>query len=506
MPQVNIHDELIERLASFSRDPYQFVLWAFPWGEERTELAKFKGPEIWQERLLKRIRDGLLTPYEAIQEAVASGHGIGKSALVSWIILWALSTYEDTRGVVTANTETQLKTKTWVELNKWFRLFIARDLFDIAATKISAKDPDHADTWRIDIVPWSERSTEAFAGLHNKGKRILVVYDEASAIPDIIWETTEGALTDSETQIIWLVCGNPTRNQGRFKACFGKFGGRWGQTQVDAREVSITNKSQIQKWVADYGEDSDFVRVRVRGIFPRAGSMEFISHELAREAAQRDVDVHIFDPFIIGVDVARFGDDQSVIYFRKGRDGRSIPPLRFQGVDTMMLAGRISEVYNEYRADAVFVDGGGVGGGVVDRLRQLHVPVFDVQFGSKADRANVDDATKYANKRAEMWGYLRLWLKGGAIIDDPDLVAQIATPHYGFNQNNEIQLERKEDIKKRLGNTGTWNSPDIADALALTFAYPVTPNLNAGFEFAAKLRGNIVQTEYDPIAREYIAA
>src|SRR5690606_38633063 len=112
-------------------------------------------------------------------------------------------------------------------------------------------------------VPWSERNTEAFAGLHNAGKRIIVIFDEASAIPDIIWETTEGALTDVDTEILWFVFGNPTRNTGRFRDCFdgGKFAHRWRQQKVDSRQVQRTNKKEIEDWIADYGLDSDFVRV-----------------------------------------------------------------------------------------------------------------------------------------------------------------------------------------------------------------------------------------------------
>src|SRR5262249_22038446 len=157
----------------------------FPWGEVDGPLEHDKGPEPWQAEILNLVRDGLPLG-RAVQLATASGHGVGKSALVSWLILWAISTFPDTRGVVTANTETQLKTKTWAELGKWFHMFIGKEYFDLTATAIFCKDPAHERTWRIDMVPWSERNTEAFAGLHNKGRRIVVVFDEASAIPDII--------------------------------------------------------------------------------------------------------------------------------------------------------------------------------------------------------------------------------------------------------------------------------------------------------------------------------
>ncbi|MGI4798435.1 MAG: hypothetical protein ACRYF2_04065 [Janthinobacterium lividum] len=198
-------------------------------------------------------------------------------------------------------------------------------------------DPERVRTWRIDAVAWSERNVEAFAGLHNQGKRILVVFDEASAIPDVIFETTEGALTDRDTQIVWAAFGNPTRNSGRFTECFGRFKHRWNTRQVDSRTVAITNKQQIAEWIADHGEDSDFVRVRVRGVFPRAGSLQFIGTEMAEAAAAstREPEALLTDALVIGVDVARFGDDQSVIFFRKGRDARSIPPICLRNIDTM---------------------------------------------------------------------------------------------------------------------------------------------------------------------------
>lgn len=466
---------LLDWLSACELDPVKFADEGFPWGEEGTELAEAQGLEPWQRELLCYIRDrlieGSMTIFEAIQTAVTSGHGIGKSAIVAIIILWAIATKADTRGVITANTETQLKTKTWAELGKWYRLFIGRELFKFTATAIFSADPDHERTWRVDMVPWSERNTEAFAGLHNKNLRVLLVMDEASAIPDMIWEVAEGALTDANTQIIWCVFGNPTQAKGRFRECFpgGKFAARWWPKKVDSRTVSLTNKALFEKWVADYGEDSDFVRVRVRGEFPRVGSMQFIGAELPSEAARREVDVHLHDPLVLGVDVARFGDDESVIYIRKGRDGRSIAPVVLRSTDTMTLAGRVAQLYSELRADAVFVDGGGVGGGVVDRLRQLQVPTWDIQFGAKSDSTwAVGEDIRYANKRAEIWGAMRGWLKGGAIPDDKELVEQLTGPQYGYNVRNEIQLEQKADMKKR-----GLSSPDRADALALTFAYPV---------------------------------
>jgi len=489
--QVNNEDEILADLASFTRDPLGFVRYAFPWGEG--ELRGCAGPEPWQEKFLRDLAG--VSPDKALLEATASGHGVGKSALVAWIILWAISTCSDTRGVVTANTETQLKTKTWAELAKWYRLFIGREFFKLEATSIFSRDPDHIKTWRIDMVPWSEHNTEAFAGLHNQGRRILVLFDEASAIPEPIWETTQGALTDANTEIIWAVFGNPTRNDTRFKKCFpgGQFAHRWRSRTVDSRDVSFTDKSEIQRWITDYGVDHDFVRVRVLGAFPRVGTVQFIDSDSVAAAAMREAQSFAHDPLILGVDVARFGDDESVIYQRRGRDGRSLSPLRFRGLDTMQLASRIAELHGSTRADAIFVDGGGVGGGVVDRCRQLGVPVLEVQFGAKPDRADFTiDPSKYANKRAEIWGLMREWIKVGAIPDDTEFAAQLTATQYGFNARDEIQLESKADMKKRGAS-----SPDIADALALTFAWPVLPR-----ELERDRNFKPVEFEYDPFAAE----
>lgn len=493
--------EFISWLAACSADPEAFVLGAFPWGEPGTRLEHFRGPEAWQLRILRAVRDGLPLG-SAIRLATTSGHGVGKSACVSWLILWAISTKPDTRGVITANTETQLKTKTWSELGKWYHMCLAKHLFKLSATAIYSADPDHERIWRIDQIPWSERNTEAFAGLHNQGRRIVVIFDEASAIPDVIWETTEGALTDSNTQILWAVFGNPTRNSGRFRECFPgqRHAKSWQTFKVDSREVTFTNKDQITRWLDAYGEDSDFSRIRVKGEFPRTGEMEFISAEDVASACTAEAIASAFDPLVLGVDVARYGDNESVIYIRKGRDGRTHPPIRMRGLDVPTVAARVAETFHTLAADAVFVDGGGVGGGVVDCLRHLHVPVFDINFGSKPSGigfATGDEGTRYANKRAEMWGSMRAWLRGGAIPDLAELRAQLVGPTYTINLQNSILLERKEDMAKR-----GLESPDIADALALTFAYPVAGKLPLdGFDAAS-----LIKSEYDPWSPERLVA
>lgn len=492
---------LIQWLAACKNDPYAFVMGAFRWGEEG-DLKAFAGPEEWQKDILEAIKIGLLTPNEAIQLATASGHGIGKSALVSWIILWGFTTYPDTIGVVTANTETQLKTKTWAELGRWYNRFIGKELFYLTATALLSVDKSRERTWRLDQVPWSEKNTEAFAGLHNKGKRLLLIMDEGSAIPDLIYEVSEGALTDANTEILWLVFGNPTRNIGRFKDCFDplRHGKYWKSRQIDSRSVSLTNKSQIAKWIEAYGEDSDFVRVRVKGQFPRMGEMEFISAADIDAAMSREAEPQATDPLALGVDVARYGANESVLWFRKGRDAKTIPPQSYRGVNTVELASKVSQAFFTFHVDGIFIDGGGVGGGVVDNVRNLQLFCFDVQFGASPDISGLDTGNSgeaYANKRAEMWGALRAWLRVGSLPYDPDLRAQLLAPHYGLNSKGKIQLETKEDMMRR-----GVPSPDKADALALTFAYPLAPH-----DLAGGLRPKPqVEMDYDPFAPDRMVA
>lgn len=501
-------EDLVNWLASVADDPYAFVMGAFPWGEPDTVLADYpEGPDEWSCWLFEQIRLGLLSPDEAIQLAIASGHGIGKSATVSWVILWGFTTFPDCRGVVTANTETQLKTKTWAELGKWFNLcFFARDHFTLNATSLISKDPSRERTWRIDMIPWSEKNTEAFAGLHNKGKRLLLIMDEASAIPDVIHEVAEGALTDADTQIIWLMCGNPTRNSGRFKEAFigGKHAEFWTSRQIDSRSVRVTNKSRFEKWIKVYGLDSDFVRIRVLGQFPRVGEMEFFSaFEIdGAMSPDREVFTDAFTPLALGVDVARYGANNSVIFPRKGRDARSIPRKVYNGISTVELANRVHDTFNELRPDGIFIDEGGVGGGVVDNCRAQRLHVIGVQFGGKdliTDASMANPGEKYANMRAAMHGAVRAWLPIGQLPFDPDLRTAMLAIRYTLNKKDEIVLTSKEDLLE--DNPGLVL--DDLDALCLTFGGPLARNAFAGGDHP---QAPMVETEWDPYAPERMLA
>lgn len=471
LEQVNAH--LAQEFAHFIDNPLGFVYFAFRWNVG--DLRGFHGPDVWQIDFLKEIGRQVkergfngVDPVKAIQMATASGHGIGKSALTAWLILWIMCTRPFAKGVVTANTAAQLETKTWAELAKWKKRCIAGHWFNISTGRGNMKltHKEWPESWRCDAQTCREENSEAFAGLHAANSTPFYIFDEGSAVPDKIYEVAEGGLTDGEP--MFFVFGNPTRNNGRFFEMFHRLRHRWTTFQIDSRQAALTNKEKIQEWLEDWGEDSDFFRVRVRGVFPRAGDLQFISGELALAAQTRQVTTFPHNPLIMGVDIARGGADMTVFYFRRGFDGRSIPMVKLRLDNTVQIARMIvahatgHEHTNGLKCDAVNVDGGGPGAGVVDTLREMQFPFVEVNFGDPSPDP------RFFNMAAFMANKKKNWLRYGAISDDPQLYADLTGRYYAYNDKEQLRLERKRDMKAR-----GLPSPDTSDALDLTFAYPV---------------------------------
>lgn len=470
----DIDDAIIEAAAACQFDPQSWAMFAWDWGQG--DLKDMDGPRAWQADINEEIRQHLNSEnrYVPLQIAIASGHGIGKSAQMGMVANWGMSCFADCRIVVTANTETQLRTKTSPEIGKWFRSSITSHWFDVQSMSIKAADQSHSDHWRLDFVPWSEHNTEAFAGLHNKDRIIILMFDEASKIADSVWEVAEGALTDENTIVIWLVFGNPTQNTGRFRECFRKFRKRWIRRQIDSRDVPGTNLTFLNRLVEDHGEDSDVVKKRVRGMFPSASAKQFIATEDV-DAAQK---VHLrkeqydFAPKIIGVDPAWTGDDELVIYFRQGLHSKLLLTMPKNDND-ILVANHVARFEDELDADAVFIDlGHGTGiysaGITLGRTWQL------VSFAEKSvDRGCL-------NKRAEMWSNIRKWLKEGGAIDPKDdvLYQDLIGPELVARRDGLLQLESKEDMRARK-----LPSPNRADALGLTFARPVVAKDRGGHRY-----------------------
>jgi len=460
------NDAIIREAAASRFDPWRWARFAWDWGHG--ELERHRGPREWQGDILQVIRDHLADPetrYDPLQIAVASGHGIGKSALMGMVSNWAMSCWSNAMIVTTANTDGQLRTKTAPEIGKWFRMSITGHWFDVQATSIKSRQKSHADKWRQDFIPWSQHNTEAFAGLHNEGRIIILEFDEASKIHDKVWEVAEGALTDEHTVIIWIVFGNPTRNSGRFRECFRRFRHRWIMRQIDSRTVEGTNKKKIAEWQRDHGEDSDFFKIRVRGQFPAQSAMQFISADDVDAARNRHLrpEQYEFAPKIIAVDPAWTGDDNLEIVLRQGLFTKSLATMPRNDND-IEVANLIARLEDEHNADAVFIDAGyGTGivsaGTVMGRTWQL------VWFGGKPTDPG------YVNKRAEMWGGMKSWIKAGGAIDPADeaLYQDLIGPETVPRLDGKILLESKEDMKER-----GLPSPNKGDALALTFAHPVS--------------------------------
>lgn len=466
--------ELIADIAGFYADPYGFVLYAYPWGEPGTPLANETGPDTWQRELLDELGAAIArgeTPSTAldgaIQAAIASGHGIGKTALIAWLIQWFLSTREHPQVVVTASTETQLRSKTWRELAKWHRMSINRHWFEWTATRFS--HVRYPETWFASAIPWSAQNADAFAGTHEA--HVLIIFDEANAIDDVIWETTEGALTTPGA--LWIVFGNYTKNTGRFHECFNRFRHRWAiRHQIDSRTCKKANKGQIEQWIADYGEDSDFVRIRVRGVAPRSGSLQFIPSDLIEAARRFKAQGFETAPKILTLDVARYGDNMTVPGLRQGRRFRLLS--KWRGLDTVQTTGRFKELIDEHKPDAIVVDGDGIGGAVCDMLRAANYHKRDGQdilteFHGSSTALKPET---YYNRRAEVWGECREALKNGMDIgDDLELATDLAGPEYTLQKKGQFDvylLESKEDMAAR-----GLASPDCGDSFAMSFAVKV---------------------------------
>lgn len=490
--QTDINDEIIELAASCQFDPRRWSRVAFDWGHG--ELAEYDGPREWQDDIDQIIFEHLANPetrYEPLQIAVASGHGIGKSAKMGMLANWAMSCFAKAKVVITANTETQLRTKTSPEVGQWFRRSITGHWFDINSQSIKARDPATAEQWRMDFVTWSEHNTEAFAGLHNKGNIILLLFDEASGIHNKVWEVAEGAMTDENTIIIWIAFGNPTQNSGRFRECFRRFREFWVTRNIDSRTVPGTNKNFFARLLKQYGEDSDVFKYRVRGLFPAQSAMQFISSadaDLARNRHLRKEQYH-FAPKIIGVDPAWTGDDKLEIYLRQGLYSKQLLTIPRNDND-VHVANVIARLEDEHQADAVFIDAGyGTGiksaGDVMGRTWRL------IWFSGKP----IDEG--YLNKRAEMWGQMKRWLKDGGAIDpdDTELYDDIVGPETVPRLDGKIQLESKEDMKER-----DLPSPNKGDALALTFAEPVAKRQHYGPRPVRDGNHSPVQVDYDPLS------
>ena len=530
--ELSPEEQLGEDMAGFYNDPLGYVMYMFPWDEEQSiQLVKLHpeyherfgdgyGPDKWACEFLDRLGaeikkrrfDGRVG-VAPIRFATVSGHGIGKSTLTAWLIKFILDTRPYSVGTVTAMTAEQLKIKTWSELGKWHRMSLTSHWFDYTsgrgAMALSSNRTDKygeslKEKWKCNAQTCREENSEAFAGQHAASATSFYIFDEASGVPNKIYEVRDGGTTDGESMIFDF--GNGTRNSGRFfEECEGDLRHRYIVTSIDSRDVEIASKNEVhQELIDDFGIDSDRVKVRVRGMFPSSGDLQFISMDSVNEAMRREVKQEKDAALVIGVDVARFGDDEAVVYPRIGYDARSFGPKRYNSLDTNQLVGKVIEMVNFFRAleletAMIFVDATG-SAGVADNLRHLGYPVMDVIFGGGAI-----DSKRYRYKSDEIWGRMKenmpkLMLPSHDAHSGYALKRQLTQREFGYmEQGNRIHLESKKDMKARLG--GLAASPDIADALACTFAQDIAPKSFLSSGLLAQARR--VVHEYDPLATKW---
>ena len=514
-------DELLaDTVAEYWDDPLGYVMFMFPWDKDpalqvvplqEPYASRFNsqfGPDVWAceflddlaEQVKLRDFDGH-TPVEPIQFSTASGHGIGKSTLVAWLIKWIMDTRPGSRGTVTANTADQLRTKTWAELGKWHKRSLTEHWFDFSSGRgsMSLKHKQQKEEWYCQAATCREENSESFAGQHAATASSFYIFDEASAVPAKIYEVREGGLTDGHPMTFDF--GNPTRNSGKFhENTVGKMKHNYLTRQIDSRDVFLANNKLFERWIKDYGITSDFVKVRILGQFPDQGSTQFMNASDVEDAMSREVEQQGPAARVLGVDVARFGDDDSVIFPRKGNDCRSFKPASFNGLNTVQLCERVKETYRFFKnlgdePAMIFVDGGGVGGGVVDQLQAAGYPVTEVGFGTTPT-----DANTYRFKADEMWGNLRdelpkLWLPSRDTDHGQRLFEELTAREFGYTiTGQKINLETKKDMKLR-----GVPSPDMADALVLTFASDVLPGA-PGLSMFPDYNGQQAVDDYDPYA------
>ena len=487
------HEALAARLwnPTLADDVLAWVRYVWPWGEPDTVLHAHREPKRWQCEMFDAISQHIADNHGLIdlglmprlfQGKVCSGRGIGKSAAVAMLTHWMLSTRVGSMVIVTANTEPQLKSKTWAELSKWASMAINEAWFDLQALSYRPA------VWFEELVRrqlrvatgyyyamaqlWDEDNPDAFAGAHNS-YGMMVIFDEASGIPSNIHTVTEGFFTDPTPSRFWLSFSNGRRNQGDFYEGFHANRPRMDYLRnIDARQVEGVDAALLQEIADKWGEESDTTKTEVRGLFPSKGTGQFMSPEHIDGAMLRELPPYLnpHEPLLMGVDIARFGDDASVIRWRKGRDARIIPAQKFRGLDTTAMADQVADWINATQParGGVAIDAG-AGAGVIDILRSRGYEVLEVPFsGTPRD-------LRWADKRTELYGLLDNWNRTGCLPNDSHLAEELKYPlkkYFG----DRMRLESKDDMKRRAQKEGArFASPDDADALALTFE-PIVAN------------------------------
>ena len=406
-------------------------------------------PLPWQEDFLRAVARG------ERRISVRAGHGVGKSTVCSWALIWHMVTRYPQKSVVTAPTAAQLFDALYSELKSWINKLppILKDLFEVFSDRINLKDAPESSF--ISARTSSSERPEALAGVHSEN--VLLIVDEASAVPEQVFEAAAGSMSGHSATTILI--SNPTRNSGLFYKTHHELAADWFRLHVSCINIPLVSSDFVRQIDATYGRESNAFRIRVLGEFATADSDTLISAELVESAMSRDI-VQGDEPMVYGLDVARFGTDRTALCKRRGNVVVEIK--HWGGLDLMQTVGQIVNEAKTDNPEEICVDTIGLGSGVADRLREQGYNIRDVNV-SESSAMNPN-----ANKlRDELWLSVKDWLATRAVKlpDDPTLRHELVTPRYNFTSNGKIVVESKDSLKRR-----GYRSCDLADSLCLTFA------------------------------------
>lgn len=441
-------------------DPVSFVREVF-----QTE------PDEWQKDALALL-GGEPNPRRRL--AMKACTGPGKSAVLAWVGWHRLLCFgrkgEHPKGAALSFTADNLKDNLWAELSKWqARSPLLLSAFTWTKERIYAND--HPETWFLSARSFAQKADDeaigrALSGLHSQFPFILL--DETGDMPLAVGKAAQQIFTGNPVDALIAQAGNPTSITGLLYDSCTVAAALWDIITItadpdDPKRTPRVSAEHAQEMIDTHGRDNPWVMATILGLFPPGGFNSLLTHEEVMAAMTRHVRESEYEAAarVLGVDVAREGDDRSVIFPRQGL--AAFKPQVLRNANTIYGAAQVDKKWTEWEADGVFIDNtGGFGGGWIDQLQVLNRQPIGIHFAGKATDY------RYANIRAEMWWKLAEWVKGGGAIPHiPEMIAELTTPTYSF-KGDQLLMEPKEQVKKRLGR-----SPDYADALALTFAYPV---------------------------------
>jgi hypothetical protein len=485
-----VKEILVNLAKQYAFNPLEFTEKIFPWGEG--ELKDFS-IQNWQKDILKELS---VKSEKPIKIAVSSGNGAGKTTLICFLIFWFLSTRTRPKITVTSARFSQLLSTTWRELKIWKERCKIGDFFEYRPESIFLKN--HQYNWSANAKSWNISNPQSFAGEH--AKNMMILFDEASGIPDIIWDVSRGAMT-TKGSCYFIAFSNPTKRYGRFYECFSKKNS-WITKKVDIStcDKNIINPEIIKEWKEEWGEDSDDYKIHVKGEFPDSSFNQLIStnyieslinthpNEFSRDDSFA-INSNAKTPVKIGVDVATGeAKDYSTIVVRRKNIILEIIREKLRLNDFLQL---ITDVLKRYKTNTLAIDSIGVSCGLVQDLENLGYQVIKI-CGSET----AIDKNRFINKRAELYFKLKNWIQNVGFVG---ISNNIKKEHIRILQEELLSIEYSLDDRDKNRYRilpKKEKSPDIADGLTYTFGYE-----NSGLTYG---RGRLgVQRRYYEKAFNY---